>query len=100
MKPAQNENVMSSILITYDVKETSDTVHTELKRELIETYKYSSKIYASNGRWYDLPNTCLIKGGITTQQASVDFLAACTKVKATWEKYIAVDYSNATVNNQ
>ena len=91
---------MPEVLLTYDIKKTSDTIHTDLKRELIENYKYSSRIYASDGKWYDLPNTCLIKANITTQQATVDFKNACAKVKATWEKFIAVNYSDARFNNQ
>jgi hypothetical protein len=35
--------VMAKILLTYDVKKTSDTIHTELKKQLIDTYRYSPK---------------------------------------------------------
>lgn len=34
---------MAKILLTYDVKKTSDTIHTELKKQLIDTYRYSPK---------------------------------------------------------
>ena len=91
---------MATVLLTYDVKKTSDTVHRELKKRLIEVYKYSPKIQANTGKWYDLPNTCLIKSGTTTVQTSADFIKACGEVGGTWEKHIAVDYTNATFNNQ
>ncbi|MBI3137736.1 MAG: hypothetical protein HYZ15_04045 [Sphingobacteriales bacterium] len=91
---------MAQILLTYDIKKTSDTIHTEVKKELVENYGYSPKIQSSEGKWYELPNTCLIKNNTSRQQASADFLAACQKVRAKWEKYIAVEYSGATFNNQ
>ncbi len=91
---------MAKILLTYDIKKTSDTIHTELKKKLIESYGYSARIQSDEGKWYDLPNTCLRKDGITHPQASADFIAACTSVGAKWEKYIAAEYTGASFNNQ
>lgn len=91
---------MATILLSYDIKKTSDTIHTELKKELIENYKYSAKIQSDSGKWYDLPNTCLRKDGITHKQASADFITACAHVGAKWEKYIAAEYISASFNNQ
>ena len=64
---------MAQILLTYDIRKTSETIHTELKNHLIGNYKYSSKIQSDQAKWYDLPNTSLVKNGITSEQASADF---------------------------
>lgn len=91
---------MAKVLLTYDVKKTSETVHSDLKRRLIEVYKYASKIQADDGQLYDLPNTCLIKSNTTREAAAADFKKACNEVNATWEKFVIVDYNGATFNNQ
>jgi hypothetical protein len=89
-----------AILLTYDIKKTTNTINTELKNVLVTVYKYSATIQANDGRLYDLPNTCLKKEGITTQQASSEFQEACRHVGAQWEKYIAAEFSNSTFANQ
>lgn len=89
-----------SILLTYDVKKTSETVHTDLKRYLIEQYNWSSKIQADNGDWYDLPNTTLRKAGITRINAVTEFKTACNSVNAKWERFIAAEYNSANFDNQ
>jgi len=91
---------MATVLLTYDIKKTSNTIHSELKSELINNYGYSAKIQSDSGTWFDLPNTCLRKVGITRQQAAGDFTSACKKVNAIWEKYIAVEYTSASFDNQ
>ena len=90
---------MATVLLTYDVKKTSDTVHSELKKRLIEVYKYSPKIQANTGKWYERTYIDLLNQP-TTVQTSADFIKACGEVGGTWEKHIAVDYTNATFNNQ
>jgi len=89
-----------STLITYDIKQTSPTIHSELKKQMIDVYGYAQNIFANDNKWYRLPNTTLQKENITTKQASTDFLNACKEVGAKWEKYIAVDFVNATFDNQ
>jgi hypothetical protein len=91
---------MPEIFLTYDIRKTSGTIHTDLKNRLIEHYGYTTTVYAGNARTYDLPNTMLKKINTTTEQGSSDFLAACRDVGATWEKYIAVEMRTWTVNNQ
>ena len=91
---------MAKVLLTYDVKRTSDTIHTVLKKTLIEKFGFSSRILGNSGKWYDLPNTCLRKDNTTHAQTAVDFEAACRSVGAVWEKYIAADFSDASFNNQ
>jgi hypothetical protein len=91
---------MASVLLSYDIKKTSDTIHSQLKQELINTYGYSPKIESDAGNWYDLPNTCLRRENTSREQSSKDFLQACIKVGAKWEKYIAAEYSRSTFANQ
>lgn len=89
-----------AVLLTYDIRRTTNTIHAELKQALIEQYGYSAQIQASTGAWYALPNTCLRKDNIAPQAAWLEFVAACAAVGAVWEKYIASDYVNASFNNQ
>jgi hypothetical protein len=89
-----------SVLLTYDIKKTTNTIHSELKERLKNFYGYSDKIKSDNGIYYDLPNTTLTKNGITPSQASENFIQACNDVGATWERYIAVEFSLATFNNK
>jgi hypothetical protein len=91
---------MAQILLTYDVKKTSDTIHHALKQYLIYHYQYSASILATDGNWYALPNTCLIKTGVTTVVASQEFQAACRVVGAHWEKYIVAESAVSNFNNQ
>ena len=93
---------MATVLLTYDVKKTSPTIHVELKDILVQRYGYSAKIRSRDGKEYDLPNTTLQKQGTTSQQSSMDFKAACKDVGATWEKYISSEYTTMgiTVDNQ
>ncbi|MCW3074611.1 MAG: hypothetical protein JWP69_1680 [Flaviaesturariibacter sp.] len=96
---------MSKILLSYDVQETSHDVHTELKKLLKEKYHYSEVILSTaenltKGKWFDLPNTTLIKYNSTPDDASSEFLSACKQVGARWEKYIVVDYTLAVFKNQ
>ena len=91
---------MKTILLTYDIKKTSDTIHAELKTRLIQHYGYSEKIKSDDGRNFMLPNTTLRKDNTTHEQSSIDFLRACNDVKATWERYIAAEYTVATFSNQ
>lgn len=91
---------MANVLLNYDVKRTSATIHTELKERLISHYGYSPKIKADTGALYWLPNTTLVKYGTTRLQSSKDFLSACGDVNAVWERYIASEYSSASFDNQ
>jgi hypothetical protein len=97
---AKTVKVMAKVLLTYDIKKTSDTIHSELKRELIENYGYSALIHSNDGKRYDLPNTCLIKDNTTHHRASSDLVAACRNTGAKWEKYIITEFENATFDNQ
>lgn len=90
---------MANVLMTYDIKETSKSIHTDLKNELKEN-GWSERIQADDQTWYDLPNTTLRKPGITSQTGSMEFVAACMTVGAKWEKYICAEYTAATFNNQ
>ncbi len=89
-----------AVLLTYDIKKTTNTIHTELKELLKNSYGYSDKIKGDSGRWYDLPNTTLRKEGITTEQAAADFRTACKTTGAVWEKYIAAETTGSTFGNQ
>lgn len=89
-----------SVLLSYDIRKTTDTIHSELKDRLVDHYGYSNQIRANTGVWYMLPNTTLRKDSISTNVASNEFLQACRDVGAHWEKYIALEYSNATFDNQ
>lgn len=89
-----------SVLLSYDIKATSTTIHTELRQRLIDHYGYSPSIQATNGTWHALPNTTLRKDNITTQQAAVDFTKACQDVSAYWQRYAAVEFSNRSVDSR
>lgn len=91
---------MADVLLTYDIKTTTSTIHTELKNRLINYYGYSQTIDSADRRQYYLPNTTLRKANTTSGNASNDFINACQDVKAVWERYIASEYSMATFNNQ
>jgi hypothetical protein len=91
---------MAKILLSYDIKESSTSVHSALKKSLIETFGFSDEITSDQGNVYKLPNTTLRKDNTTREQGSKDFLAACAAVGAKWEKYVVVDYAGATFNNQ
>jgi len=91
---------MANVLLTYDIRKTSETIHTELKNRLIQHYGYSQVIRSDDNRTSTLPNTTLTKSGITRQAAEGDFLSACREVRATWEKYITAEYTSTSSNNQ
>lgn len=90
---------MPNVLLTYDIKQSTSTIHKELKDHLIKTYKYSEYIQGGNGKWYKLPNTTLRKNNITQGDAAKEFKDGCSAVGATYEKYIAAEYSGATFNS-
>lgn len=89
-----------NVLLTYDIKKTTETIHQELKDKLKGSYGYSDQIISDQGKRYDLPNTTLQKPNTTSQQASRDFISACGDVKAKWEKYISVEFHTSTFDNQ
>jgi hypothetical protein len=91
---------MPEIFLTYDVRRTTNTIHTELKSRLINHYHYVSTVQASNGRAYDLPNTTVRKINTTAQQCATDFVGACRDIGAIWERYIAIEMTTWTVDNQ
>ena len=90
---------MPNVLLTYDIRRTTTTIHVELKQRLIQHYGYTETILANNGGYYELPNTTLKKDNITTQACSHEFLQACADVGAAWERYIAAEYIYATFDN-
>lgn len=89
-----------AIMLTYDIRRTTATIHTELKNYLIDTLGYSGRILSNEPQWYLLPNTTVLKANITPQQAETEFLAACRAVGAHWERYVASDYETAAFDNQ
>lgn len=91
---------MAAVLLTYDIKTTTSTIHTDLKNRLINHYGYSQTIDSDDRHQYYLPNTTVRKPNTTSESASKDFINACQDVKAVWERYIASEYSKATFNNQ
>jgi hypothetical protein len=92
---------MTSYLLTYDIQEKAG-VHTALKNYLKSQYHWNDRILADDNKYYDLPNTTLIKysENFSTDQGSLEFKASCLAVGAKWEKYIVVDWTHATFNNQ
>lgn len=89
-----------AVLLTYDIRKTTNEIHTRLKERLKTHFGYSEQIQSGTGKWYSLPNTSLRKANITTQQAAADFLTACKQEGAEWEKYIAVDFEKAIFDNR
>jgi hypothetical protein len=59
--------------LNYDIEATTKTIHSELKKRLIDIYNYSEIIQGSNKAWYNLPNTKLRKENITSDQGSAGF---------------------------
>ncbi|SKC59125.1 hypothetical protein [Ohtaekwangia koreensis] len=90
---------MPNVLLTYDIRRTTVSIHVELKERLIQSYGYSETIPANDGRHYELPNTTLKKDNITSQASSQEFLQACADVGAVWEKYITAEYIYANFDN-
>jgi hypothetical protein len=93
---------MIKVLLIYDLKETTKSVHTELKKELVQTYKYS-KFRLIDGLAYELPNTTFYKEFIGTvdvddekiiSKSENEFMFACKKVKAEWERVNIIAYKN------
>jgi len=77
---------MALILITYDLKETPSGIHMKVKSTMINNYKYSDK---SPAKGYQLPNTCLTKSGITSEQAVDDLKASVKQHGGTLERFFA-----------
>jgi hypothetical protein len=88
------------VLLTYDLKKTSETIHAELKNHLKNKYGYSDRIQSNQGNWYYLPNTTLRKENTSPSQVSNEFLLACKEMGATWEKYIGVQFSVSIFDNK
>ena len=95
---------MIKILLNYDIKETRLTVGSELRKELIETYQYSN-IKIIDGNIYELPTTMLYKEfegivekdeDLITRKSQSEFLTACEKINAEWERYNVISY-NVTI---
>ena len=95
---------MSSVILTYDVQQTSSDIHGALKKLLIETYGFMEEIQSTregtNGKMYHLPNTTLKKKDTSPDEAAVLFQKACAEVGARWEKFIVCNYRLAVFNNQ
>jgi len=90
---------MAKVLLTYDIKETSATIHQELKNKLIDDYGFFSDIKGRN-KEMALPDKTLIKRETSIEQTISFFKAACEDVGAKWTRFIAVDYLEATFNSQ
>jgi|GEM_PF-5005822 len=89
-----------NVLLTYDIRQTSTTIHTELKDRLKKNYHFTETIQADGGGLYLLPNTTLIKDNITIAEATKEFLNACNEVGAHWEKYIVTERGRSQFANQ
>ena len=88
--------IMALILISYDLKETPKDIHSNVKKSMKSDYKYSDK---SPQKSYQLPNTCLLKDGITPKQAVEDLKAVVEKYDGTLERYIACECNKYTIND-
>lgn len=63
---------------------------------MISDYKYSDK---SPVKKLQLPNTCLLKDGITSKQAVADLEAVVKKYEGTLERYVACECDNYLMND-
>jgi hypothetical protein len=81
-----------SVLITYDIQRTSNTIHTEVKNAMIAK-GYSEHVPILNGGRTRLPNTTLVRDNITPQTAANDLIEVCALRGATLEKYISLTIS-------
>jgi hypothetical protein len=89
-----------SVLLSYDIRKTTDTIHSELKDRLVNHYGYSDDIVGVDGKSYQLPNTTLRKEQISSKDTSAEFIKACKEVGARWEKYIAAEFLVSSFYNQ
>lgn len=87
---------MGYILIAYDLKEFPKDIHVNVKKCMIEDNGYSDK---SPTKKIQLPNTTLLKQGITPQKAVEDLVALVNKFKGTLERYVACECNNYTIND-
>lgn len=87
---------MALILITYDLKETPKDIHINVKKTLISEYGYSDK---SPVKKHQLPNTSLLKDGITPVQAVADLMAVVKWFGGTLERYLSCECNNYQIND-
>ncbi len=88
------------ILITYDIENTTNSIHTEVKNAMIQK-GYDNHIPIQKGGKTKLPNTCLVNASVTAETAAADLTAVCKSLDANLEKYIAlnVSYENGMVKS-
>lgn len=80
---------MSTVLITYDIEKTTNTIHTEVKKAMI-AIGYSEFVPKKSGGGVQLPNTTLVRDKITPSQATADLKTVCKSKNAVLEKYISL----------
>lgn len=76
---------MAQVLVSYDIPIN----HSAFKREMVSK-GYSDKILGTGGNT-NLPNTTLVKNGITSATGLSDLQAAAKTVGVTLERAIAVE---------
>ncbi|HEY8934415.1 MAG TPA: hypothetical protein VIM65_04315 [Cyclobacteriaceae bacterium] len=89
---------MSKILLSYDLKASSESQHGELKKMLIDDYAFFDEIKGKS-KLVQLPTTTLIKRDTSLAQATAHFKNACEKLSIEWHSFIVVEYSEATFNS-
>lgn len=87
---------MALILITYDLKETTNGIHKEVKDTMKSEYGYSD---TSPTKKYKLPNTSLLKDGTTPDQAVKELKASVNKHNGTLERYLSCECVNYSIND-
>jgi len=90
---------MSKVLLSYDLKESTESQHSELKKMLIEDYAFFDEIKGKS-KLVQLPATTLIKRDTSLAQATTHYKNACEKLGIEWLSFIVVEYSEATFNSQ
>lgn len=88
------------VLITYDLERTTTTIHTEVKKAMIE-HGYNDHVPIQSGGQVKLPNTTLVKDNITPETAVNNLVTVCNAKNANLEKYIAlnINYENGRVKS-
>jgi len=88
---------MPDVLLTYDVREESKHAYPKIKKYLIDNKGYRESIKGKESEIY-LPNTTLVKSGITPNNALDDLREAadkmCPNKRADLERGIALEYNN------